>query len=73
MKICLISSLYPLKVLGGAELAAERLAMNLSQKGHRVAVITTSNEFHKETRDKVKVYRLPLNIYFIADFHRNIM
>ncbi|MDI9617669.1 glycosyltransferase family 4 protein [Methanothermobacter sp.] len=75
MKICLISSLYPPQILGGAEIVVEKLAKELVKGGNEVFVITTNNKKEPlyETLNGVKVYRLPLNIYSITEFHRHHM
>lgn len=60
MKICFISNLYPPNVLGGAEIVVEKMAKNMTQRGHDVIVITTSpDDFqHIPVVDGIKVYQL---------------
>lgn len=65
MKICIICTLYPPFVLGGAEISTALLAQGLVRNGHEVSVITTGNTYSKETIEGVTVYRLEnKNIYW---------
>jgi len=65
MKICLISNLYPPDVIGGAEITVKKTAEGLVDLGHHVSVITTSsNGYHEEMKNGVKIYRInPINVY----------
>ncbi|MBY0427678.1 MAG: glycosyltransferase family 4 protein [Alphaproteobacteria bacterium] len=67
MKCCIISTLYPPNIVGGAEKVAEKLATELVKSGHDVTAITLhgSSETKNEMRDGVNVYYLPIdNIYW---------
>jgi glycosyltransferase involved in cell wall biosynthesis len=67
MKILLVSTLYPPIQVGGAEIAASRLAEALVRQGHEVTAVTlhSKQEGAVECRNGVKVYREPLdNIYW---------
>ncbi len=63
LRVMLLNSLYPPEIVGGAEQSVAELARDLSQRGHRVGVVTlgrpgSSREF---TRDgTVDVFRIPL-------------
>ncbi len=71
MKICQIIYTYPPHETGGADIYAQRIAKELSSKGHEVVVITTqpynglsSIKPSSEVDDRIKVHRFyPLNIY----------
>lgn len=71
MHVCLISSLYPPEVLGGAEKHVQLVAGELSNRGHKVTVITTGRSsgsgrfsFESEEDRGVNVYRFqPLNVF----------
>lgn len=65
MKICIVCTLYPPYVLGGAEISTALLAQGLVRSGHEVAVITTGKTDSKEFIEGVTVYRLEnKNIYW---------
>jgi len=68
MKIAFISSLYPPEIMGGAEIVVEKTAKELIKRGHQIVVITSSEKFGTEIHNNIKIYRLPLNIYFLQDF-----
>ncbi|MBW2045840.1 MAG: glycosyltransferase family 4 protein [Deltaproteobacteria bacterium] len=76
MKICIISNLYNLYVLGGAEINTQRLAKALS-RDNEIFVVTTkpfnniSSLFaQQEVREGTRIYRFyPLNLYSIY-FHK---
>jgi glycosyltransferase involved in cell wall biosynthesis len=78
MKIGIISNLYPPSERGGAELIAQRVADELSLRGHDVFVITTmpfagmKSLFPRVTEHYVeRVYRFfPLNLYHIFSAHK---
>lgn len=71
MKICQIIYTYPPHATGGADIYAERISKELSDKGHEVVVITTqpydglsSLKPFLKMENGIKVYRFyPLNIY----------
>ncbi len=78
MKIGVFSNFYPPSERGGAELVAQRVADELSVRGHRVFVLSTmpfsglrslrprALEYHIE-----RVYRFfPLNFYHVSNAHR---
>ncbi|MEM4589046.1 MAG: glycosyltransferase, partial [Thermoplasmata archaeon] len=70
MKIVFISTLYPPKVMGGAEIVVEKITKELTKKGHKIAIITLNRKKPKlEARNNIKIYRIPLNLYFLPDFH----
>lgn len=67
MKCCIISTLYPPHIVGGAEKVTARLASALVQAGHSVTVISLhdSSETKIEMVDGVRVYYLPIdNVYW---------
>ena len=67
MKCCIISTLYPPNIVGGAEKVTAKLANALVKAGHSVTVITLhdSSEPKIEFVDGVKVYYLPIdNLYW---------
>lgn len=65
MKICIVCTLYPPYILGGAEISTSLLAKGLVQNGHEVSVITTGQTDCKEIIGGVTVYRLEnINIYW---------
>jgi len=65
MKICIVCTLYPPYILGGAEISTSLLAKGLVQNGHEVSVITTGHTDCKEIIEGVNVYRLKnKNIYW---------
>lgn len=67
MKCCIISTLYPPNIVGGAEKVTAKLAAGLVRAGHSVVVITLHlhHEMVIKEVDGVKVYYLPLdNIYW---------
>ena len=57
--------------MGGGSVVVEKIATNLLKRGHEVFVITTSSGKSPQicTVNGVKTYRLPLNIYFLPEFH----
>ena len=57
--------------MGGGSVVVEKIATNLLKRGHEVFVITTSSGKSSQicTVNGVKTYRLPLNIYFLPEFH----
>lgn len=71
MKICQIIYTYPPHVTGGADIYAERISKELSEKGNELIVITTkpyeglsSLKPSFEMEKGIKVYRFyPMNIY----------
>jgi glycosyltransferase involved in cell wall biosynthesis len=71
MKICQIIYTYPPHVTGGADIYAERISKELSEKGNELVVITTkpydglsSLKPSFEMEKGIKVYRFyPMNIY----------
>ena len=71
MKICQIIYTYPPHATGGADIYAQRISKELSNKGHEVIVITTqpysglsSLKPSCTIEDGIKVHRFyPLNIY----------
>lgn len=71
MKICQIIYTYPPYATGGADMYAERISKELSNRGHEVVVITTcpynglsSLKPSIKMEDGIKVHRFyPLNIY----------
>ncbi|MFB2623802.1 glycosyltransferase family 4 protein [Methanothermobacter sp. KEPCO 2] len=70
MKICMISSLYPPIIFGGASGVAHLEAEELVRRGHEVSVITTShdNNFYEERINGVRIYRIPpFNVYTFFD------
>ena len=65
MKICIVCTLYPPYILGGAEISTALLAQGLVRSGHEVTVITTGQTDNKEIIEGVTVYRLKnKNIYW---------
>jgi len=78
MKIGMISNLYPPSERGGAELIAQRVADELSSRGHDVFIITTmpfvgiKSLFPKVIEHYVeRVYRFfPLNLYHLFNAHK---
>lgn len=65
MKICIVCTLYPPYILGGAEISTALLAQGLVRSGHEVTVITTGQTDSKEIIEGVMVYRLKnKNIYW---------
>ena len=60
MKILLVNSLYPPKVIGGAEVSCQKLAIELSREGHRVFVLTTGEIDCCEEKDGVSIIYLHL-------------
>lgn len=78
MKIGVFSNLYPPMERGGAELVAQRVADELSRRGHEVFILSTAPfsgskslrpscvEYHVE-----RVYRFfPVNVYHVLNAHR---
>lgn len=71
MKICQIIYTYPPYATGGADMYAERISKELSNRGHEVVVITThpydglsSLKPSFKMEDEIKIYRFyPFNIY----------
>ena len=71
MKICQIIYTYPPYVAGGADIYAERISKELSERGNEIIVITTkpydgisSLKSSFEMENGIKVYRFyPMNIY----------
>ncbi len=71
MKICQIIYTYPPHATGGADIYAERIAKELSTKGHEVVVITTqpynglsSIKSSSKVENGIMIHRFyPLNIY----------
>jgi glycosyltransferase involved in cell wall biosynthesis len=71
MKICQIIYTYPPHITGGADIYAERISRELSDKGNELVVITTrpydglsSLKPSFEIENGIKVYRFyPMNIY----------
>lgn len=78
MKIGVCSNYYPPMERGGAELVAERIADELSRRGHHVFVVTTelflgltSLRPTLTEQDIERVYRFyPLNLYHISHADR---
>ncbi|MGB9844830.1 glycosyltransferase family 4 protein [Methanothermobacter tenebrarum] len=71
MKICYISNLYPPMVLGGAEIVVEKIATEMARRGHEIIIITSNDKNKPQTMaNNIKIYRLPLNIYPIINFHK---
>ncbi|NQE54767.1 D-inositol-3-phosphate glycosyltransferase [ANME-1 cluster archaeon GoMg3.2] len=71
MKICIISSLYPPFIIGGAEISVKRAAEELVKRGHEVFVISTSQNRKSSIGNinGVKVYRInPLNLYAMYNY-----
>lgn len=69
MKILLVNSLYPPKVIGGAEVSCQKLAIELSREGHRVFVLTTGEIDCCEEKDGVFIiYRRFGNIMSFWEF-----
>lgn len=67
MKVLVVSTLYPPVSVGGAELAASRLAEAIVRAGHEVTVVCLHPKQNRtvEFRNGVKVYREPLeNVYW---------
>ncbi len=67
MKLCIISTLYPPNIVGGAEKVTAKLAAALVRAGHEIVVITLhdSQQEKIEICNGVKVYYLPIdNIYW---------
>ena len=67
MKCCIISTLYPPNIVGGAEKVTAKLASALVKAGHSVTVITLhdGHDTKIEFIDGVKVYYLPIdNLYW---------
>jgi len=62
MRILIASSVFPPKILGGAELIAYNLSQFLVRRGHEVAVLTVAqdkeDELHGAVIDGVKTWRL---------------
>lgn len=74
MKIVFISSLYPPEIMGGAEIVVEKIATELSKKGHDITVITTGKKTETKNLENIKIYRLKLNLYYLLEFHsQNIL
>lgn len=66
MNILLASSLYPPNVLGGAERSVQLLAETLTERGHRVAVVTTQPQGDEAEAELngVRVHYVPVrNVY----------
>ncbi|NPV51547.1 MAG: glycosyltransferase family 4 protein [Candidatus Methanofastidiosum sp.] len=57
--------------MGGGSIVAEKIAKSLLKRGHEVFVITTSDDKTPQelTVGGVETYRLPLNLYFLPEFH----
>lgn len=78
MKIGIFSNFYPPATRGGAELIAQRIADELSRRGHRVFVLSTmpflgvASLTPKCFEDHVaRIYRFfPLNLYHLFFAHR---
>ncbi len=67
MKICMLNTLFPPNIVGGAEKSVSLLAENYVKKGHSVAVISLHNSPEEKTEDwnGVRAHYLPLdNIYW---------
>ncbi|NPV51060.1 MAG: glycosyltransferase family 4 protein [Candidatus Methanofastidiosum sp.] len=66
MKICLINTLYPPDIIGGAEVIVQKLAEGLKKNGYEIFIIATNSErkyFHEESNG-IRVYRInPFNLY----------
>ncbi|MET0249066.1 MAG: glycosyltransferase family 4 protein [Sphingobium sp.] len=68
MRILHLGMLYPPHVLGGAELSMATLAQAQARSGHDVAVAcTTPGAFTDETRDGVRIFRMPHATRFWAE------
>lgn len=68
MRILHLSMLYPPHILGGAERSVAMLAEAQTALGHQVAAAcTTPNDFSKEERNGVTVYRMPHETSFWAE------
>ncbi|MBA1231680.1 glycosyltransferase family 4 protein [Pseudomonas viridiflava] len=63
MNILFISSLYAPDVGGGAEIILQRTVEGLQQRGHKVAVLATTDQpgLHMTVVNQIKVYRAGLN------------
>lgn len=60
MKILLVNSYYYPDIRGGAEISVQKLAENLSSKGHEVFILC-SGENKKEVINAVNILRIPFN------------
>jgi glycosyltransferase involved in cell wall biosynthesis/FMN phosphatase YigB (HAD superfamily) len=64
MRILLLASVFPPKIIGGAELSAYALAKWLKARGHEIGVLTTtqlkSEEIHGETVDGLRMWKVKL-------------
>jgi glycosyltransferase involved in cell wall biosynthesis len=62
MKILLLASVFPPKIIGGAELSAHALAKWLAGRGHEVGVLTVAQRVEDEVRgqliDGLRVWRI---------------
>lgn len=65
MKVCIVCTLYPPYINGGAEISTRYLAMGIKKMGHDIHIITSGKEDKIEYIDNIKVYRLKnQNIYW---------
>lgn len=60
MRILFLSSYYPPRTRGGAEISTHYLAQGLLARGHEVTVVTQGPTLAKETFEGVSVISLPL-------------
>ena len=67
MKVCLVSSLFPPRIIGGAEVMVGHAADGLQAAGHSVSVVTTAPraETGREVVRGVRVHRIRIgNLYW---------
>jgi glycosyltransferase involved in cell wall biosynthesis len=61
MNILLVNTFYFPDILGGAEVSVQKLAEQLSRKGHKVSVLCTSTKDSKELINGVNIIRIKIN------------
>ncbi|WP_312907615.1 glycosyltransferase family 4 protein [Natronosalvus caseinilyticus] len=75
MHVCLISSLFPPEMLGGAEKNVRLISKELVERGHQVSVITTTGSadpgplsYNSDQKDGIEVFRYrPRNVFQPVD------
>jgi glycosyltransferase involved in cell wall biosynthesis len=74
MRILLLASVFPPKIIGGAELSAYALAKWLTARGHEIGVLTTTQdkaeELCGETVDGLRIWKVKLTRQHTQHEHR---
>jgi glycosyltransferase involved in cell wall biosynthesis len=71
MKILIFNSLYYPNIVGGAEIAVQKLAEGLLNKGYTPVIISTSQKDHINYINGIKVYYIENeNIYWFSVFNK---